>query len=285
MPSRFEEASEETPLLTPELAEQVVERFAERRAERERAEAAERERLASMTRIHELADLLGTTPEEIQEIAQAEAKRLPNSPKPVEAVPVVSQDPPTLWMVHAAYLTALAVVAAWGAAQRSSFRVPTPPKPIVVRDHQPRERILMDPSLATPPQGVKLTLIGDASRHTVVGLQGPVTRSKATADALKKAILALVRHEEANFGTIRNWKQASFDSPVRGSVPYPAPGGWHLIEVTIGAEIERLRIPDGRFAERFGAFAKERNAALSDFIAHRFLQSGSQDGSKVKARP
>ncbi|GEM_PF-2817302 len=304
MSSRFEEVPDSPLLLTPELAERVVERFAERRAERERAEVAERERLANMTRVHELADLLGTTPEEIREIAQEESKRLPPTPKPVEVRPEPPETKPR-WPIHTAYLVTLALIALlWPPFAARSYLDTRPPHKrlelppgftAAVMGHrfdpyvdgtvrstglnapwETNHEYLVHPSILPPPPGFALKLIYPGGDRIVTGPPGRVKDDAATVEALQKSIRSLVAYEES-LATIEGdvpivrYDRAPWmpqDASYQGRPDFV---GWHDVEVSDGVHTHQGLVPDRRYAKDLAAYSKAMTQRLNDLTDTKFF--------------
>ncbi len=302
MPVGFEDAPEES-LLTPEMAEKVVERFAARQAERQRAEAAERERLASMARVQELADLLGTTPEDVMQLAKevGETPHATRAPLPPMAIRAPEAAP--RWPLHAAYLTALAACLAWGlsrgnparGAQAAGTRPflfgPNSPGPAVrgvhydpyvkgyVRDlgatmpWNQRQEFLTDPRFVPPPTGLMVTLVTTVGYKTIVGPPGKIQDSAAAAEALRKSIRSLIAFEESLVKvTDANLPIAGYDTApwTQSDASFqgqPTLVGWHVVEVATERGNYRALLPDRRYAKDPAAYEKalkQRLEVLSD---------------------
>ena len=295
-----------TPALTPEVAERVVTRFLERQAETQRAESREKERQAEVARVQELADLLGTTPDDIVRLAR-EVQH--DAPKGV-AVPeehAIRKPRPT-WPLHAGYLGAVALCLCWGAAlstRRPTFwSGPGVNPPVALPNGRPDdvalrfdpyvggytrdpfwafrfgqgETIAMDPSLKSPPRGLKVSLATPLGRTVVVGSLGKIPDTLEAAEELRASIRSLVAFEES-----RAKVQGSLPTAGYSSAPYyegmgnwsgqPTYLGWHQIEVTNGRRVFRGLLPDHRYAKGEVQFQRTMKLRLARFLDTKFFPS------------
>lgn len=301
MPSRFDE--EGIPALTPELAEEVVARFMERQAERQRAEAREMERQAEVARVQELADLLGTTPDDVAQLARevrqgtkaprAEGRRVALAPKP-------------RWPLHAAYLTALIACLLWGLA--CFLRSPVAGLPYslasltndrasgvglrfdpymggYVRDDMhwpmrfnPGETALVDPTLKPPPPGLKVTLVTPWGRKSLTGAAGKTPDTPQAAAQLREAIRSVVEYEEAAMKVDGRIPTVDYDKApvIVGTQNWngkPTYVGWHQIEITDGRQTLRRLLPDRRYAKDLTRFRKAFEGRLQNLSDAKFFPS------------
>lgn len=305
MASRFEEKPEESNLFTPEVAERIVERFAERQAERQRIEAAERERLASMTRVQELADLLGTTPEEIQSIAQevrSDVRTLPPQADPTERFP--AQAKPT-WPIHLAYLCTIAVVTMWALAPKDGATIPagsTPTLPVSSNPRAPVSALSFDPYLQgytrslnpmmgtetqvvtaptviAPPPGFQVSIITPLGRKTIYGSpMGAYHDPKESAEALKKTVRSLAAYEESLAKVdpslpVTPYLNAPWQENVASYQGEPRLVGWHNVEIYDGSRSYRALVPDKRYAKDLASYEGSMQQRLDHLTDTKFFPS------------
>jgi len=311
MASRFEEKPEETNLFTPEVAEKIVERFAERQAERQRVEAAERERLASMTRVQELADLLGTTTDEIESIAKEVRGPYVQKPTPVQPVSrfPVNEAKPT-WPIHLAYLCAIAVIGVWAVkpatptingtvSPNQVFRLSDNPMhaPVTLLKFDPyiggysREmgafmmnvgqvptQIVKAPEVVSPPPGMQVSLVTPAGRKTTYGPMGPPMDSKAGVEKLQQTIRTLAAFEESlatvdPFLPTASNETAPWLQDHSSFQGQPKLVGWHDIELFSGGQLFHALVPDHRYAKDEALYQKTMQMRLDHITDTKFFPS------------
>lgn len=308
MPVGFDESPEEPVHLTPEIAERVVERFMERQAERERAEVAERERLAAVAKVQELAELLGTTPEDVRSLAR-EVRITRTEPEHRDAMSErESRKARPTWPIHLGYIALFAAFLAWGAirgSQPATLDVPpgrypyirladSPAAPVsalrfdpyiggYTRDLGPffmatPVNLLVDPSLKPPPPGLKVTLVTPLGKQTILGAVGATPDDAASAAQLRAAIRSLLAYEES-----RNQVEGVLPTVAYDKAPYD-PGtmnwngdatyvGWHQVEVTDGRRKFVGLLPDRRYAKDLPKFEEALRVRLERFVDTKFFPS------------
>ncbi|RYG25749.1 hypothetical protein EON82_05930 [bacterium] len=257
MPSRFEE---DPTLLTPEVAVRVVERFAARQREQD----ADATQSAGMTHAQELADLLGTTPEDVLRLA--EESRPVAQPK-VE--PVVAPRPQ--WPFHIAYLSAigLALLVAMnqvaGTTPSTQAQVVTaPPAPVVTEPSPPvvaplfegtnwqeREIPILGNGVILPPAGVKVRLAEQWGKPTMMGPPGTRVDDEMSRATLRTAIQSLLKHTEKSEVSKFADKKIDFREVPKDllNAELPLIVGWHRIEAFSGGHFFSALVPDMRFAK------------------------------------
>lgn len=232
--------------------------------------------------VDEVARLLGATPEEISRIAgevpvsRRQTPRFLRSPWPQLTIAGIGL---LMWVFTLARSEALA-----NAARASAFRggplngsmEPVlnydPEAKAYVRDQSQlfinpnSEELVVDESVAPPPQGFRVTLITPTARKTIAGPPGRAKDQGAARDQLRVALRSLVAYEE-RLGKVRghlpvvDYVTAPWD---QGSLIYP---GWHDIEISNGRETFTGLLPDSRFANDTRGFVtsfEERLDWLSD---------------------
>lgn len=286
MPSRFDEAPEEFELLTPEVAERVVERFAVRQAERQHAEAAERERLAAMTRVQELADLLGTTPEDVQALAQ-ETRETPyatRSPLPPMQVRGLKESP--RWPIHAAYLVALAACFVWGLrppaaippAAATTNASPTPAETVwkpsdAIGVSDPglfRESPVPDPSVVHPPSEMRVKILAEwPANLSVTSSPGETASPTEVPSRLQASIRSLLSWKERSSKFTRPLPRVDYASaPLdlkNGAMPNLS--GFHSVEIADrNGYTYRAYLPDARYPHDPAQYEREIRRRLDAFV-------------------
>lgn len=261
MPSRFED---DPTLLSSEAAERVVERFAERQAARQREEAAELERVASMTDVHELADLLGTTPEDVLKLA-AEGREASSTRK----------QPPILQfrLIAAAftfYLFTVFLLVGWGltktptlvtpplklVAQPAPAQLPVPPaaRPVEAfwgNNWQEREIPISGDQISLPPAGLKVRLATPWGKPVLQGPNGRAPAGKLGKEPLRASIRSLIDYVEHNEKSKFTGTKIDFDQVPTEllNAELPLTVGWHRVEISDQSHVFTALLPDRRFAK------------------------------------
>ncbi len=309
MASRFEERPDETNLITPEVAERIVERFAEMQAERQRVEAAEKERLASMTRVQELADLLGTTSDEIETIAKevqgSYVKKLAPT-EPMSRFPV--PEATSTWPIHLAYICVIGVIAVWAAAPKNPVLsyAPGGPMPYVKSPEDPmhsavsalqfdpylkgytREmspflnmgngvptQVVTAPSVTSPPPGFQISVVTPLGRKTIYGSVG-YPESSRSPEMLRDSVRSLAEYEESLAKVEPVFPTAGYENVpyLQEAATYQGQSrivGWHNIEIYDGAKLYRALIPDKRYAKDLSAYNAELDRRLNHLTDTKFF--------------
>ncbi|RYG25750.1 hypothetical protein EON82_05935 [bacterium] len=306
MPSRFDQTPEEPVLLTPEVAERVVELYAERQAERQRAEALERERQASMTRIQELADLLGTTPDEVKALAKEAQSTVPVEAEESEYVYESAHKAEVNWRLHGVYWVAIFLLIVWLWPTGTTPAVPAPQStptgylqmpggsPVLAIHFDPYSRAyvrditspdsnrarlyLVDQAIKAPPAGAMVSLVTPGVKKMIVGAPGRIKDDLKTAEELRASIRSLLAFEEsqeevnASLPTT-GYNDAPFlqdDSRFSGE---PRLVGWHVVEVSNGRSSYRGLVPDRRYAKDLAAYEKAMKSRLEQLTDAKFFPS------------
>lgn len=229
MEQRFRNEEPSDTRLSPNEVDEVTRLYFQREEQRQR----ERERLASMVSPEEVALALGTTPEEVANLAEEVRTKPRQAEPPVERL---VPKPPDVTGLHAAYLSAIAGLLIVGGiafskagTKQPAVFAPTSPgmtsktlpasrggafganytvteDPYLngpVRDlgwlsmHQPPEELLVDPTVSAPPQGLKVSLVTPLAKKTILGPTGSLKAGAKSGEELRAAIRSLLKYEES----------------------------------------------------------------------------------------
>jgi hypothetical protein len=261
--------------ITPEEVSEVTRAFAERIQGNQRGPTPNASPTASS-----LAQVLGTTPDDIRAVLSEVRTRLASTPTASLKRRLQIGNLNLFLGIGAILLFTMNFVSV-SRSTVSKFK-PTPPSLIggaAVLQYDPyakgytrelgpmremfnKTTLVVDKTVVSPPQGVRVTLITPSENEIIAGAPGPIVDKRENIQRLRDSIRSLLAFEESK-ATVNN------DIPIMPYEVAPFAGylgsdptvlGWHDVEISDGRNSFRALLPDGRYAKDLSAF----ESALSE---------------------
>lgn len=283
--------------LTQEEAEAVANLY----AERERQRTLEAERIAQMPKVDDVADILGTSPDDVEALLETVRTKGYTKPKPKEAEVEESRFPKKEinWSLHTIYaiLILVAIAITWAnvprfnqpAAQNQPIsgsmghmlrydplaggymREPTFGRPF-------KDTYVVDRSVQAPPPGIKVSSLGSLGMMIITGPPGEMKAGPTSVAELKKSIQSLLKYEEGLMKVEIQVPIASYSKVPMYESNYSPNGimqprflGWHLVNISNGVTSTDVYLPDARFATSKAEYDAEMQKRLEWAVDKKFV--------------